>query len=361
MNKKRVAIFFGGMSSEHEVSRRSVESVLRNISDKKYDVVRIGITKDGKWLMYSGPIDKISNGDWENDPQNKVAFISPDRSTSGLIILNDNGSWETINIDVIFPVLHGKNGEDGTIQGLFQLSGIPFVGCDTASSAACMDKVVTNVMLTQNGIKKAKFTSFWKNEFVENREEIISKVEDTLRQYPLFIKPANAGSSVGVTKASDRNELIKAIEVAMQEDSRILVEETIVGREVECAVLGNETAIASEVGEIAPSNDFYDYDAKYLSNTSKLFIPAQIDSKTTDKIRKAALSAYKVMGCSGLSRIDFFLEENTNEVLLNEINTLPGFTSISMYPKLFEAVGISYPELIDRLIDLAVERFENNG
>lgn len=358
MSKKNLAVFFGGVSSEHEVSRWSVCFVIDNISEEKYNVIKIGITKNGQWLLYDGPVEKIKDGSWEQY-DNKPVMLCMDRSAHDLIVMDGNKE-NRIKIDVAFPVLHGKNGEDGTIQGLFQLLGIPFVGCDMTSSSACMDKVITNVMLSSSGVKKAKFTWFWGHEFLNDPEKILSQIESSIAKYPMFVKPANAGSSVGVTKVSNREQLKKAICVAMNEDSRILVEEEIKGQEVECAVLGNDDPVASIVGEIANESDFYDYESKYVNDSSKLFIPARVDEKISDEIRKTAIKAYKVMGCAGLSRIDFFVKEITHEVLLNEINTLPGFTSISMYPKLFEASGVPAKELIENLIGLAFKRCSDN-
>jgi D-alanine-D-alanine ligase len=251
-------------------------------------------------------------------------------------------------------VLHGKNGEDGTVQGLLELAEIPMVGCDTASSAACMDKTFTNSMLAYNGIKKPAFYWFYAYDFKKDPEKHIAGIEKAIKCYPMFVKPANAGSSVGITKVSNKEELIKGIEIAALEDKKILVEQGIVGREVECAVLGNEDPIASVTGEIVPSNDFYDYNAKYLSGSSELFIPARIPEDVSEEVRETAIHAYKIMGCSGLARVDFFVEKDTDKVLLNEINTFPGFTSISMYPKLLNESGIGFAELIDRLIELSI-------
>lgn len=352
--KKNIAILFGGVSSEHEVSRVSAAAVLTNINQEKYNIYKVGITKDGKWMLYTGPESKMENGEWEFDSSNKQAVLSPDRNDHGLIVIGDT-SFEKIHIDAIFPVLHGKNGEDGTVQGLCELAGIPFVGCDMVSSATCMDKVITNILLTNDGVEKAKFVHMWASEYRKEAENVIRKVEASL-EYPIFVKPSKAGSSVGINKAHDQDELRKAIDVALKEDNRVLFEETIVGREIECAVLGNDELFVSVVGEVAPTHEFYDYEAKYISGDSKLFIPAQVSDEISDKIRKIACEAYKIMGCSGLARVDFLLEDGTDRIFINELNTLPGFTSISMYSKLMNESGISYSELIDKLIDLAIER-----
>ena len=353
MEKKKIAVIFGGKSSEHEISRISASYVISQISREKYDIFTIGITKQGKWLLYSGDIEAIKDGSWENDVNNKSAFISPDSSVKGIVVMSD-GKCEVIPLDVIFPVMHGKNGEDGTIQGLFEMSGIPYVGCGVLASADCMDKVTANIIFASLGIDQAKFTWCYAGDFKKSPEKCIEKVESTL-DYPIFVKPANAGSSVGISKANGRAELEKAVEIASKEDSRILFEETVIGKEVECAVLGNDEPFASTVGEIAPASEFYDYDAKYNNANSLLFIPARMEKEMIEKVRENAVKAYRAVGCTGLSRVDFFVTED-KRVMLNEINTLPGFTSISMYPKLMEKSGISGSELVEKLIELAFER-----
>ncbi len=358
MQKKRIAVIFGGKSSEHEVSRVSASYVISQIPEEKYEIYTIGITKKGKWMLFEGDTSAIADGSWETDPNNKTAFISPDSSIAGLVVITD-GVTKIIKLDVIFPVMHGKNGEDGTIQGLFELSGIPYVGCGVLASANCMDKVVTNIMFEHCGIDQADFTWFYASDYKKNPDKCIAKVERDLPEYPVFVKPANAGSSVGVSKASNREELIKAIDIAVKEDSKILIEQNIVGKEVECAVLGNDEPVASIPGQIAPAADFYDYDAKYNNAESKLFIPAKISDDLIYKVRVTALKAYRALGCSGLSRVDFFVTDD-GRVLLNEINTLPGFTSISMYPKLMAACDIEGSKLIEQLIDFAYERAEKN-
>ena len=354
MQKKRIAVIFGGKSSEHEISRISASYVISKIPEDKYDIL-IGITKDGRWLMYSGDIQKISDGSWENDAGNRTAFISPDPSIGGITVITDSGC-EIIKIDCVFPVLHGKNGEDGTIQGLFELAEIPYVGCGVLGSADCMDKIVTNIILDYAGIEQADFTWFYSADYFKNPDKYISETEKKL-EYPVFVKPANAGSSVGVSKAANREELKSAVVKASGEDGRILIEENITGKEVECAVLGNDEPFASVPGQIAA--EFYDYDAKYNSSESKLFIPAQISEELMEQVRKTAVQAYRILGCTGLSRVDFFVTDD-GRVLLNEINTLPGFTSISMYPKLMDASGIGGNDLTERLIELAFERMAKN-
>ena len=258
-------------------------------------------------------------------------------------------------MDVVFPVLHGKNGEDGTIQGLLDLARIPYVGCGTLASATCMDKAAANMLLAQNGIPEAKFVWCYASDYAEDPAPIEARIAAELG-YPVFVKPANAGSSVGVTKVHDAAKLPEAMRIAAHEDGRIVIEEAIDGHEVECAVLGNDHPVASVVGEILPAVEFYTYDAKYQDANSRLAIPAPLPAETTETIRRTAVQAYRMLGCTGLARVDFFVRHSDGAVLLNELNTLPGFTSISMYPKLFDAAGVPFGPLLDRLIALAQER-----
>ena len=351
--KLSLAVIFGGVSSEHEVSRMSVTSILENLSNERYEVHMVGITKEGRWLLYTGPVEDILSGAWEQGPVTP-AFLSPDPSVHGLVALRD-GKAETIHVDVIFPALHGKNGEDGTIQGLFQLSGIPYVGCDTESSAICMDKAVTHSLLSSADIEQAHYLWFYADRFDAAPDTIKNKIQARL-DFPVFVKPSSAGSSVGVSKVERFEDLDQAIRKAAREDKKVVVEEGITGQEVEVAVLGNRDCDASIVGEIGASAQFYDYDDKYINGTSLLFIPARIPQEVSEKIRQTAVRAYRLLGCSGLARVDFFVTAGDNRVILNEINTLPGFTSISMYPKLWIAMGLSYGELLDKLIELALQR-----
>ena len=351
--KLSLAVIFGGVSSEHEVSRMSVTSILENLSNERYEVHMVGITKEGRWLLYTGPVEDILSGAWEQGPVTP-AFLSPDPSVHGLVALRD-GKAETIHVDVIFPALHGKNGEDGTIQGLFQLSGIPYVGCDTESSAICMDKAVTHSLLSSADIEQAHYLWFYADRFDAAPDTIKNKIQARL-DFPVFVKPSSAGSSVGVSKVERFEDLDQAIRKAAREDKKVVVEEGITGQEVEVAVLGNRDCDASIVGEIGASAQFYDYDDKYINGTSQLYIPARIPQEVSEKIRQTAVRAYRLLGCSGLARVDFFVTAGDNRVILNEINTLPGFTSISMYPKLWIAMGLSYGELLDKLIELALQR-----
>ncbi len=351
MAKTRVAVIFGGASSEHDVSLVSASNVIKSIPQDKYEVILIGITKKGRWLYYPGSVNDISGGKWEHNPDCTPAVISPDPLHRGIITL-ENGSYSIKKIDVVFPVLHGKNGEDGTLQGLLDLAKIPYVGCDLIASASCMDKAVTHTILDRNDIPTAEWDVISINEInhLEKRcNEIIEKLG-----LPLFVKPANCGSSIGINKAVDLQSLKDAVKIAFAHDSKVVIEEFISGKELEVAVFGYESPFASSVGEIEPCNDFYDYDAKYILNSTNLYIPARISEKDSVRIRETAVKAFKAMGCTGLSRVDFFLTDD-GDIILNEINTLPGFTPISMYPKLMEDIGISCTELVERLIKQAME------
>lgn len=349
---KNLLVIFGGCSSEYEVSLRSAASVLRNIDGEKYNVIMLGITREGSWYYYTGTIDDIENGNWINNGKTTPAVISPDKNDKALLIIKEN-TVEKVPVDVIFPVLHGKNGEDGTIQGVFELAGIPYVGCGLLASGMCMDKAVTNTLADAAGIDGAKWAAFTNTQYSDGDVDLDAIIEKL--SFPIFVKPANAGSSVGISKAHNKEELIKALDIAFENDYKAVLEETLVGREIECAVMGNSKPVASCIGEILPTAEFYDYEAKYVDNSTGLAIPADLPEETSEKVRKAAINAYKTMGCEGLSRVDFFLCDD-GRICLNEINTLPGFTSISMFPKLFGQVGIPYSELIDRLIEYAEER-----
>lgn len=350
MNKKTVAVVFGGESSEYEISLMSAAFVIDSIPKDKYDVRTIGITRDGKWLLYSGSTDNIKNGSWVMNPANVTAFIAPDKAVGGLVAFYSDRT-DVIKLDTIFPVLHGKNGEDGTVQGLFKLSGIPFVGCNHLASAVCMDKAVTHSLLTAANILQAHYLWFYSDRFAADPQRIKNKITARF-SFPIFIKPANAGSSVGVSKVTSEQELDNAILKAAAQDTKVIVEEGIVGREIECAVMGGRDAIASPVGEIGASAEFYDYDDKYKNGTAQCFIPARIKPEVAEQVREIAVRAYRYLGCSGLSRVDFFVTED-DKIILNEINTIPGFTSISMYPKLWLSTGMSPQELMERLIQTA--------
>lgn len=356
-DKMKLLILFGGVSSEHEVSRASASSILTHINGEKYEIYTVGITKEGNWLLTSSPAVRIGDGSWEQDPANKHVALSLDRSCRGLIVIEDDGSAKKLPIDVVFPVLHGRNGEDGRMQGLLQIAGLPFVGSGAVASAASMDKAITKVMVEQaGGISQADAVLLHKQRYAKDPAgEILGVTSHFDDTYPLFVKPANAGSSVGISKVKTAEELPKALDVAFAEDDKVLVEEAITGREIEVAVLGNEEPEASCIGEIFAANEFYDYNAKYENAASETAVVTDLDPEKEQEIRDAAVKIYQTMGCRGLSRVDFFLKES-GRVVFNEINTLPGFTNISMYPQLWEASGIPYPDLIDRLIELALEQ-----
>lgn len=352
MQKVKLAVIFGGMSTEHDVSIVSGTSIIKNLNEDKYKVYPIYISEDGKWYEYLEEIKNIGNikvGDKIDnikEIQNPIEYLK--------------------NVDCIFPVLHGLYGEDGTIQGLFELVKVPYVGCKVLASSVAMDKAYAKVVFEKAGLNQAKYVYIRENkgkyilvdesvnEKVCKLDEVSKIIEEKIK-YPMFIKPSNSGSSVGINKAKDIKELKDAIEYAAKFDKKILIEEGIDGREVECAVLGNEEVIASCIGEVLSAGDFYSYDSKYNNSESVTVIPAQLPEEISEKIRKEAIRAFKAIDGSGLSRVDFFVEKGTNKIIINEINTLPGFTQISMYPKLFEAVGISYSELLDRIVELAME------
>lgn len=351
MSKIKVAVLFGGVSNEHDISLISATNIINAIPSDKYEVIPIGITKKGRWLFYPGETRLISSGNWDANPDCVPAVILPDPMYKGIVKIVD-GTYSITKVDVIFPALHGQHGEDGCIQGLLEMSGIPYVGCGCLASADCMDKAVTHTILEANGIKMARWRVIRACE-LNRLDEICEELANEL-DYPVFVKPANSGSSVGVNKAESFEELKNAVKLAFAHDKKVIVEEYIKGRELECAVFGGDNPFASDVGEIISCNDFYDYEAKYILGTSGISIPADIPQEASREIRETALKAFKAMGCRGLSRIDFFLRED-GTVFLNEINTLPGFTPISMYPKLMEHMGISQSELLDRLISLCLE------
>lgn len=350
MEKKKIAVLFGGQSSEHEVSCVSAATIISSIDTDKYDVILIGITKEGRWLKAES-LEDVRTGAWRDSKINAV--LSPDAVHKGLLILED-GRAKVIQVDVVFPALHGLYGEDGTVQGLLELAGIPYVGCGVVASAVAMDKFFTKIIADTLHIRQAKYVPVRSYE-LKDMEQVIARIERE-QSYPVFVKPSNAGSSRGVSRAADRDGLAAALKLAAQHDKKILVEEAIIGREVECAVLGGNDPKASEVGEILAAADFYDYDAKYNSPESRTVIAPELPEGVREEIRRAAVEIFRAVDAFGLSRVDFFIEKDTNEVVFNEINTLPGFTAISMYPMLWEAMGISKRELVDRLIELAFVR-----
>ena len=352
MQKLSVCVLFGGVSPEHEVSLRSAESVLNNIDHEKYNVFPVGITKDGDWILFGGTdYSMLPAGTWQSCEGTRRAAIPPVRGQGLLSFENDCVVRE--RIDVVFPVMHGENGEDGSIQGLLQIAGIPYVGPHVSAAAVCMDKTLTKLVAGLAGVRQAAWQLVTAEGFARNPESVKDRIEAQF-SYPVFVKPAGTGSSVGVSKAKTRDELAAAIEAALKYDPKVLVEEYIRGKEIEVAVLGNETPVASVCGEIDSGAEFYDYEAKYVTSTSDAYIPARIGEGTAEQVRETAVKIYCAMGCRGLSRVDFFVTE-AEEIVFNEINAIPGFTSISMYPKLFQASGMEYSRLIDRLIELALQ------
>ena len=353
MTKLNVCVLFGGVSPEHEVSLRSAESVLNNMDKEKYNIFPVGITKAGEWILFNNTdYSLLPSGQWLQNAGNCPAVISPVRGQGLIIMKNDTVCHQ--KIDVVFPVLHGENGEDGAMQGLLQIAGIPYVGPHVSASAVAMDKTLTKLVADCANIPQAAWLLVKNSELQQNMDSIINNISESFT-YPVFVKPAGTGSSVGVSKANSAEELKNALRKAGQYDEKVLVEEFIDGQEVEVAVLGNENPVASVVGEIDSGAEFYDYDAKYITDTSVAYIPARISEAVSEELKEKAVKVYQAIGCVGLSRVDFFVTREGNRVVFNEINTLPGFTSISMYPKLFGASGIPYGELIDRLLALAME------
>ncbi|MCQ2445555.1 MAG: D-alanine--D-alanine ligase [Clostridia bacterium] len=358
MSKIQLGVIFGGASSEHEVSCVSAASVISNLSEDKYDIYKIGITREGRWYYFTSDLGKLPTGEWEKDASLVPCSILPDSAVHGMVVLGEKP--EFIRLDCVFPVLHGKNGEDGTIQGLFELAGIPYVGCGVFASSASMDKAYTKIVAESIGVTQAKYLTFRKFDFDKDPESFYAAAEEKLG-YPIFVKPANAGSSVGISKAKTREGLVEAIALAFVHDRKIVLEEAVVGRELETAVLGNEELEVAVVGEVLAADEFYSYDAKYSNADSKTVIPAEnLSKEKSDEIRETARRIFTALDGRGFSRVDFFLRASDNAVVFNEINTIPGFTSISMYPKLFAACGVSYGELCDRLVACALEEHAKN-
>ena len=343
---KKIGVVFGGMSTESKISYISGVSVIKNLNKEKYDIFPIFIDEDGKWFKINMPVEGQIKIDKKEQIENVFKYLK--------------------NMDVIFPVLHGLYGEDGTIQGLCEMLKVPYVGCGVLASSVGMDKVYTKIIFDKAEINQTKYVYIRKyndkyiyvddkfNEKILDFDEIIKLITEKIK-FPMFIKPSNSGSSLGINKANSVEELKVAIKEGEMYDKKILIEEGIEGREIECAVLGNENVQSSCVGEIKPSDEFYSYDEKYKNKESKLFIPADISEQKSEEIKKLAVKAFKTIDGKGLARVDFFIENGTEKVYINEINTLPGFTDISMYPKLFEQVGIKYSDLLDKVIELALK------
>lgn len=353
MNKIKIGVIFGGKSTEHDVSIVSGTSVIKNLNKDKYAITPIYISSDGQWYKYTKQIEEVEILPIGSQIEEKEKIINIEKTIK--------------EFDVIFPVLHGVGGEDGSIQGMLELFNVPYVGCGVLASSVGMDKVYTKIIFDKANIKQTKYEYIKRVEdqyiyidknFNEEKLEldnITKKINERLT-YPMFIKPSNSGSSVGITKALNIEELKKGIEYASKFDRKVLIEQGIIGKEVECAVLGNEEVISSCVGEIKPAEEFYSFDAKYKNQESKTLIPADLSKEISNEIRSLAIKAFKAIDGKGLSRVDFFVNERTEEIYINEINTLPGFTQISMYPKLFETVGIPYQELLNKLIELAMKK-----
>ncbi len=354
--KLKVIILFGGQSGEHQVSLSSAKSVLQAIDHTRYIVQTIGISQDGSWYWGALP-DDLLNNDFRNSISSPRVTLVHDPSDPHFISLDGTMLPNNGKFDLIFPVLHGPNGEDGTLQGLLELANVPYVGSGVLGSSLGMDKDRMKAAFAHAGLPQANYLTFLRSEYRNSSESCIMRVEEALG-YPCFVKPANLGSSVGISKAHNSKELQEAFKVASLYDRKIVVEQNISGREIEISVLGNDFPEASLPGEILPANDFYDYEAKYEDTGSRLIIPALLPETLINQLRKMAIQAFLAVEASGLSRVDFFVTAN-NEPMINEINTMPGFTQISMYPKLWEATGINYPELIDRLITYGFERFKD--
>lgn len=346
MKKTTVAVLFGGASSEYEISLASATSVLKNLNPKKYEILSIGITKEGNFYLYEGSIEKIANNTWFQEKRKEITF-SCNKKDHGFYILETK---ELISVDIVFPVLHGKNGEDGRLQGLLELAGIPYVGCNMISSALGMDKFLAHQLVEKEGILVPKSYAFSKG---KDLKTILSTVNHL--KYPLFVKPIKGGSSIGITEVQEKEQLINAINFAYTYDDAILIEEKIEGIEVGCAILGNQEVIVGEVDEIELASSYYDTLEKYNAKTSKVHLPARIAETERERIKNTALKIYKILGCSGFARVDLFYTKE-KQIYLNEVNTIPGFTEHSRYPNMLKHIGISYQQIVERLIQLGLEK-----
>src|SRR5579859_5808619 len=365
VRRLRVGVLFGGRSGEHEVSLQSARAVMAALEQAGHDVVPIGVTRQGRWLVAGDPLRALSSGDAAGE---RSVTMLPEPGRTGLVELperEDNreplaGAPAIGTLDVLFPVLHGTFGEDGTVQGLFELAAVPYAGAGVLGSALGMDKVVQKTLWRGMGLPVVDFVSVQRRELLHAADRVLDRIEQAFG-YPCFTKPANLGSSVGVRKARDRVSLMAGLEEAARYDAKLLIERAVDARELECGVLGNEDPMASVVGEILPGADFYDYRAKYLDAGSQAVIPAEISPALADEVRRLAVAAFKAVDAAGLARVDFFLDRASGHLYLNEINTMPGFTEISMYPKLWAASGIPFPELVTRIAELAIERFQDRS
>jgi len=354
MSKNRLGVIFGGRSGEHEVSLLSAQSVIRFLDQEKYDIVPIAITKEGRWFSGPDALEKMQSGIQDGLDR---AFILPEPGESRLYQNQDGAAMRILEeLDIVFPVLHGTFGEDGTIQGLFEMAELPYVGAGVLASSVAMDKGLFKSVMRDYEIPVVKDAVFLSADIRSFHERVLDEAQ-ALTDFPLFVKPANMGSSVAVSKCRTREELSDALLLAARYDRRVVVEEGVEAREIEVSVLGNDDPEASVPGEVVPGDEFYSYNAKYIDGTSVLHIPAPIDDALAEEVRRLAIQSFKAIDCAGMARVDFLLDKVSGKLYLNELNSLPGFTQISMYPKLWEASGVTYADLLDRLIDLAWERY----
>ncbi len=354
MSKIKLAVIFGGKSAEYGVSLHSTYGVVKNFDTERYDLIYIGITKEGKWIHFNGEIEKIDNDTWQEDANNRWCVLSCNEAMKGIISLHE-GKYEVLDIDCVFPILHGTNGEDGTIQGLFALANIPFVGCDHISSAISMDKQYTHIICEAAGIPMAPYITCV-NSRLFNVDEAYEEATSKLT-FPMFVKPANAGSSFGISKVRNKSEFSKGLQLAFEYDTKVIVESGVDGFEIGCAVLGNDydDLTIGYIDQVDTNNDFFDFDAKYKMQNTKLVCPANISETLTNLAKQYANTTYKALGCKGLARIDMFVTKD-NTIVLNEINTLPGFTSASRYPTMIQKTGMTFQQLLDRLIGDAMSK-----
>jgi D-alanine-D-alanine ligase len=355
MGKIKVAVLFGGRSGEHEVSLASARSVMAALDKDKYEIHAVGIDREGRWISHGDPMALLTEGKLAEPASDVAEHAALPATTAGRELVPGTASAHFPVVDVVIPVLHGTYGEDGTVQGLLELADLAYVGADVLGSAVGMDKIIQKAVLSAHGLPIVDYVAILRAHWRAAPDATIAEIEKHL-PYPVFTKPANAGSSVGVAKAHDRDELRRGLDLASRFDRKLLIEAGIDAREIECSVLGNDEPIASVPGEVLPSNEFYDYSAKYIDNASRLEIPAKLTEDQARQVQSLAVRAFSAIDCAGMARVDFFLDRINGRLYVNELNTIPGFTEISMYPKLWEASGLPYPRLLDRLIELAIER-----
>ncbi len=348
MEKKKIAVLFGGCSTEYDVSLQSAHAVITHLNTGRYEIIMLGITREGNWYRYRGAADKLLNNTWFCEEACTPALLSPSRADHGILEFKDN-TVTRIEIDGVFPVLHGKNGEDGTVQGLIELAGIPLIGCDTLSSALCMDKDYAHKIVSLAGIKTPSSVVIRKG---IDKDRLLQQTNGL--KYPVFVKPVKSGSSFGITKISTKEQLIEAVNIAFRHDNKVVIEENIDGFEVGCAILGNEELIIGEVDEIELTQGFFDYTEKYTLKTSSIHMPARINAQMAQRIKETALAIYRELGCRGFARVDMFLTPQ-GDIVFNEVNTIPGFTSHSRYPNMLGGIGLSFENILDRLILLSTE------